>query len=85
MSKWGYVDAGTAKRKFEADANEAAKMVADMASCVIDQEKEINQLKNDLINSRMSEGGAKAAAARMEGYIERVRETDTKPKKANKP
>lgn len=84
MSKWGYVSTDLAKRKFENDPDEAARMVSEMASAIIDQEKTIDGLKDEIMSLQTTVAGARAAEAHMRGYIERVRELDGKPEKGSK-
>lgn len=79
MSKWGYVSEDSAKQKFESNPDTAAKMVGDMSMVLIDQEKEIDSLKSELLTERTKLMGAQASEAHMRGYIERVRELDEKP------
>ncbi|MGB1214626.1 MAG: hypothetical protein ACPG4X_14775 [Pikeienuella sp.] len=76
MSKWGRVSESDAKRKFEADPKEAAKMVSEMATKIIEQDQEISDLKNKLLEESLRAGGALQKMERLMGYQERVRELD---------
>ena len=76
MSKWGFVDAASATRKFESDPAQAAEMVSDMSKMVLDQEKEISAQKDKIIEIGLQLSGARLSEGQLRGYIERVKETD---------
>ncbi len=76
MSKWGYVSASDAKRKFESDPDFAAQMVYEMSTLVIKQEAEISSQKDKIVEMQIQLASARCNEERLRGYIERVKETD---------
>ena len=76
MSEWGYVSKEGAKQKFEHSPDIAAEMVSKMSSVLLDQEKIIDDLKNQIIDFQAQLLCIRSNEARLEGYIERVREMD---------
>jgi len=76
MSKWGFVPAESAKRKFKNRPTDAGEMVEDMSQLILAQEKEIDELKTKIMGlsaARMADHGA---VERLLGWQERVREVD---------
>ncbi len=76
MSKWGYVSASDAKRKFESDPDFATQMVYEMSTLVIKQEAEISSQKDKIVEIQIQLASARCNEERLRGYIERVKETD---------
>lgn len=76
MSKWGFVDVTSAKRKIESNPDEAASMVSEMADTVLNQQKEIDTLRGKVMDLQTQCMGLGASEARLRGYIDRVKETD---------
>ena len=89
MSKWGYVTKNTAKQKFESDPDDACDMVAEMAATVIDQQKDIDERKKevrDFQTQRIADlaviGDLQRQIGHLEGYRDRVHETDNQKTEA---
>lgn len=76
MSEWGFISPSGAKSKFEIDPDVAAETVSTMSMLILNQEKEISDLKDELILRSVETGRAQTVEARLIGYIERVREMD---------
>lgn len=76
MSRWGYVSASGAIDKFTGDPKEAGRMVEEMAKLVIDQDKEISDLKSKVIELQTGLMLARGGEAHLRGYVERVKELD---------
>jgi len=80
MSKWGHVSKTAAKMKFENQPDDAASMVCDMSAKIIEHEKSIYDLKDQIISLQTDLVFSKAAEAHLKGYVERVKDLDPKPK-----
>lgn len=83
MSKWGFVSKSTAKTKFENRPDEAFGMVEDMSHHILGQEKEvkaldmrIQDLQTQIIANGTDIGELNRQVGRLEGYRDRVQETD---------
>ncbi len=76
MSKWGFVNKSTALRKMRHSREETAEIIEDMSMFILDQEKRINELQNNVIAIQARSSAVHEAQARLLGYQERVRELD---------
>lgn len=85
MSKWGKVRDQDAKTMMLDNPEEAIRNVVEMAEFIIGledkiyaQATELGEIKDTIISAQMQIGGLQANMGKLEGYIERVRETDPK-------
>jgi len=76
MSEWGFTSPDSARRRMKADNEEFSLKISDMSRTVLEQDKEIRELKDRALTRQTELGKARAAEAHMRGYIERVKEID---------
>lgn len=77
MSEWGYVDYDTTFRRLEHnDVKGVCETVSAMSRAILDHEAAISRLKDELLAAERRNVALQAEASRLQGYIDRVRETD---------
>ena len=81
VSKWGYVSEDLVKRKWKHSAAKTSQMVTDMSQMILDQEKELDKLKTEIMAMHIKNSADRCAVERLIGYQERVRELDPPRKK----
>ncbi len=76
MSAYGVLDVESIKARFKRDSDGAAKIFSQMTIDIVGLERRVDSLQSDLIACKHSEGCAKASEARLQGYVDRVKDLD---------
>ena len=71
MDKWA------AKRLISESKDKAAAKMAEMSDIIVGMSREIKDTNRELADARLATGCAQASEARLQGYIQRVKEVDS--------